>query len=72
MFDDKEIFLDDGDDYDLDELEGKSQLGLVAKLVILLLVLALLTTLVWPLFRARPRRYPAPTPTPTPLFVVAA
>jgi hypothetical protein len=39
--------------------------GLVAKLIILLLVLALLTTMFWPLWWGGPRRQPTPTPSPT-------
>ena len=71
MFDDEEVFLDDLNDYDTDNLNEKSQLSLLAKLIILLLVLAMLTTLVWPLLRVWPQRY-YPTPTPTPGFLLEA
>ena len=58
MFD-EEGFFDNVD-------EEEPRFSLITKLVILLLVLAMLATLVWPLLRAGPRRQP--TPTPTPLF----
>jgi hypothetical protein len=38
--------------------------GLIVVLITLLLVLAMLATLMWPLLRTRPRRQPIPTPTP--------
>ena len=51
-------------DYDLDDRQEERKIGLPAKLLILLLILALLSTLVWPLFRPGYRRYLHPTPTP--------
>ena len=62
MFD-EEGFFDNVD-------EEEPRFSLITKLVILLLVLAMLATLVWPLLRAGPRRQP--TPTPTPLFLQEA
>jgi hypothetical protein len=65
MPDDDEVFFDSVDD-GIEE----PRFGLITKLVILLLVLAMLATLVWPLLRTVPRRQP--TPTPTPLFLQEA
>ncbi|MBN1219011.1 MAG: hypothetical protein JXM69_08785 [Anaerolineae bacterium] len=56
-----EVFFDDPDE---DLQEDEQRFSLWAKLVILLLILALLTTLVWPLLRGGPRRVVPPTPTP--------
>jgi hypothetical protein len=61
-------FSNNPNDYDIDETEEEGKIGLMTKLVILLLVLALLSTLMWPLLRTGYRRYPT-TPTPTPLFL---
>jgi hypothetical protein len=63
-------FINDPNDDDIDETEEEGKIGLMTKLVILLLVLALLSTLMWPLLRIGYRRYP--TPTPTPLFLQEA
>jgi hypothetical protein len=54
---DDEIFIDDS--------KEDRKPGLMTKLVLLLLVLALLSTLVWPLLRIRFRGSPPPTPTPS-------
>jgi hypothetical protein len=66
MPDDDEVFFENVDD----DIEEEPRFGLITKLVILLLVLAMLATLVWPLLRIGPRRQP--TPTPTPLFLQEA
>jgi hypothetical protein len=47
----------------LEDSEG-SRTGPLFVLVTLLLVLAMLATLIWPLLRNRPQRQPRPTPTP--------
>ena len=61
--DDEEIYVDDAEE-DFEEEERK--LSLTGKLLILLLVLALLGTLMWPLFYQRVYRHPViPTPTPS-------
>lgn len=44
-----------------DELKGYRP-GLIAVLIIILLVLAMLATLVWPLLQSGDRRLPTPTP----------
>ncbi len=38
--------------------------GLITTLIILLLVLTMLATLLWPLLRSGPQRQPTPTPRP--------
>jgi hypothetical protein len=68
--DDDQLFIDDLDDYGIDDAEEEPRFSLITKLVILLLILTMLATLVWPLLRAGPRRQP--TPTPTPLFLQEA
>jgi len=57
-------------DYDIDDRQEERKISLPARLLILLLIVALLSTLVWPLLRTGYRRYP--TPTPTPLFLQEA
>ena len=66
--DDDEVFFDDLD-VDLEEEERK--LSLTGKLIFLLLVLALLGTLLWPLFYPRVYRHPT-IPTPTPSILLEA
>jgi flagellar biogenesis protein FliO len=51
------------DDLFEDEIEAK-KFGPIAILVTLILILALLTTLIWPLLRYGLPRQPTPTPTP--------
>jgi len=51
------------EDDEFEEIDNRP--GLVAKLVIVLLVLALLITLVWPLWWGGSRQPPTPTPSPT-------
>jgi hypothetical protein len=64
---DDEILFDDSDE-DFEE-EEERKLSLAGKLIILLLVLALVGTLMWPLFYQRVYRQPAvPTPTPSVLL----
>jgi hypothetical protein len=63
---DNEVWFDDHEE-DEEETRG---LSLTAKLLILLLVIALLVTLIWPLFYYRPRQQIIPTPTP--LFLLEA
>ena len=58
---DDEVYFDDLDE-NFEEEDRK--LSLTGKLIILLLVLALLATLMWPLFYQRAYRHPA-TPTPS-------
>ena len=70
-FVDYEGFTNNPNDDDIDKTEEQGKIGLMTKLVILLLVLALLSTLMWPLLRSGYRRYPT-TPTPTPLFLQEA
>ena len=65
---DDEVFFDDLDE-DFEEEERK--LSLTGKLIILLLVLALLGTLMWPLFYQRVYRHPT-IPTPTPSILLEA
>jgi hypothetical protein len=67
ILDDDEVFFHDSGYDDEDDAEPGHRSGLVTKLIILLLILALLGTLVWPLLRVRHRYFP--TPTPTPLFL---
>ena len=67
ILDDDELFLHGSGHDDEDDAEPDRRFGLVTKLIILLLILALLGTLAWPLLRVR-HRY-LPTPTPTPLFL---
>ena len=64
---DNEVWFDDHEEDSEEETRG---LSLTAKLLILLLVIALLVTLVWPLFYYRPRQHTLPTPTP--LFLLEA
>jgi len=67
---DDEVYFDDFDE-DLEE-EEERKLSLTGKLIILLLVLALLGTLMWPLFYQRVyRRHPAIS-TPTPSILLEA
>ncbi len=66
--DDDEVFFDDLDE-DFEEEERK--LSLTGKLIILLLVLALLGTLMWPLFYQRVNRHPT-IPTSTPSILLEA
>ena len=65
---DEEVYFDDLDE-DLEDEERK--LSLTGKLIILLLVLALLGTLMWPLFYPRIYRHP-PIPTSTPSILLEA
>jgi hypothetical protein len=65
---DDEVYFDDLDE-DFEEEERK--LSLTGKLIILLLVLALLGTLMWPLFYQRVYR-PITVPTPTPSILLEA
>jgi hypothetical protein len=53
------------DSHEEDIEEEARGLSLTAKLLILLLIMALLVTLVWPLFYYRPRQHTVPTPTPS-------
>lgn len=65
---DDEVYFDDLDE-DFEEEERK--LSLTGKLIILLLVLALLGTLMWPLLYQRVHRHPT-IPTPTPSILLEA
>lgn len=53
-----------------EEPEESRKPGLLTVLLSLLVLIAMLATLVWPLLQARYR--PIPTPTPTPLFLQEA
>ena len=65
---DDEVYFDDLDE----DFEGEDRkLSLTGKLIILLLVLALLGTLMWPLFYQRVYRHPT-IPTPTPSILLEA
>jgi len=66
---DDEVYFDDLDE-DLEE-EEERKLTLTGKVIILLLVLALLGTLMWPLFYPRVYRHPT-IPTPTPSILLEA
>jgi hypothetical protein len=66
---DDEIYFDDLDE-DFEE-EEERKLSLTGKLLILLLVLALIGTLMWPLFYQRVYRHPT-IPTSTPSILLEA
>ena len=51
------------EDEEFEEIDNRP--GLVAKLIIVLVVLALLATMLWPFWLGGPRRPPTPTPSPT-------
>ena len=68
---DDEVYFDDFDEDLGEEEEEERKLSLTGKLIILLLVLALLGTLMWPLFYQRVYRHPA-IPTPTPSILLEA
>lgn len=53
------------------EVEESSKFGFLTTLILLLMILALLTTLFWPLIRQQGTRYIRP-PTPTPFFLQEA
>lgn len=58
MMESGQILIEEADD------EPRSRKpGLLTVLITLLLVLAILATLIWPLFQIRHRRLPTPTPT---------
>jgi hypothetical protein len=60
--------LQDQEPFADDTAEGRP--GLIVVLITLLLVLAMLATLMWPLLRTGSRRQPTPTPTPVYLHEV--
>lgn len=67
---DDEVYFDDLDE-DFEE-EEERKLTLTGKIIILLLVLALLGTLMWPLFYPRVYRNPTTPTTPTPSSLLEA
>lgn len=64
---DEEVFFDNPDESLEEEKEG---LNWFVKLVIILVILGLLTTLAWPLLHFKPHRVMPSTPTP--LFLLEA
>lgn len=58
---DDNLWFDEPDE----DLEKDRGISLITKLVILVLVLALLVTLIWPLLHYRTRQFIPPTPTPS-------
>jgi hypothetical protein len=67
---DDDLYFDDlPEDFEEEERAG---LSLTAKLLILIMVLALLATLVWPLFHYGRQRYHFNLPTPTPSIYLEA